>query len=97
MQPERQLPSSSYNPQNICAVEGVITNALQSCSNYKELPCLQAGDFLTAVLRVVSHCGCKMNLAAASQVAFMQLISNTKNNKSKPLITTISLAGLQPG
>ena len=32
-QPNRQLPSSSYNhdiPQNIC--EGVITNALQSCS-----------------------------------------------------------------
>ena len=39
---ERELPSSSYNhaqytdkPQNIC--EGVITNAIQSCS--KELPC----------------------------------------------------------
>ena len=35
-------------------------------------------------------CGCKMNLATASQVAF--LVSNTKNT---PLITTISLATLQ--
>ena len=31
-QPKRQLPSLSYNPQNIC--EGVITSALQSCSKY---------------------------------------------------------------
>ena len=67
-QPESQLLSSSYNHNTLTTprtmtCEGVITNALQSCSNYKELPCslMQSGDFLTDVLRVVSCCGCKVN------------------------------------
>ena len=55
---------------------------------------MQSGDFLTDVLRVVSCCGCRMNWAAASQIALCNLSLNTKNN---PPITTIPLASLQPG
>ena len=52
----------------------------------------QAGDYLTDVVRQYVV-GCKMNWAGCLSGCPMQLLSHTNN---KPLITTISLASLQP-
>ena len=61
-QPNRQLPSSSYstctnNPQNI--YEGVITNALQTCS--KEVVTRRGKHSCYEGVQCM-YCGFKMNL-----------------------------------
>ena len=72
-QPESQLPSISYN-HNILT-KPICANAPQSCSKLW----MQAGDSLTGLSMC---CDCKMNWAAAFQIALCNVTTLQKNNLS---------------
>ena len=90
-QPNRQLPSLSYNhntltnPQNI--YEGVITNALQSCS--KEVVTRRGKHSCYEGVQCM-YCGCKMNWEVTLGLPY----AISLQHQSKPLTTTACLSSL---